>query len=107
MNLLHSNHIDTHAKPLRVSAPALYNEMVKVAEQFNVQPYDLHAQLIKKNDGYELKILFSYGFSQTASITVSHEQLNKPDEVIIHFFNQTAEDCKQHLIKDYFKILKV
>ncbi|MFS0862905.1 hypothetical protein [Fredinandcohnia sp. 179-A 10B2 NHS] len=94
-------------KLLRFAAPSLYQKMVDVFSKYNIHSYDIHATVVKQTDGYEVKLRFSQSFSQTVSTFVSFEQATEPDEEVATFFKETAETCKNQLISDYYKMIKV
>ncbi|MCH1624324.1 hypothetical protein [Fredinandcohnia quinoae] len=91
---------------LRFAAPALYQRMVETFSKYNIHPYDIHGTMLKNETGYELKLRFSNDFSQSVSTQISVEQAKNPDEKITHFFEETADKCKNQLISDYFKMVK-
>ncbi|THE12734.1 hypothetical protein E1I69_10085 [Bacillus timonensis] len=94
-------------KLLRFAAPNLYQKMVDVFSSYNIHSYDIHATVVKQEKGYDLTLRFSQSFSQSVTTFVSFEQAKDPDEEFISFLKETAEKCKNQLISDYYKMIKL
>ncbi|WP_449538791.1 hypothetical protein [Ferdinandcohnia sp. Marseille-Q9671] len=94
-------------KLLRFAAPVLYQKMVETFSEYNIHSYDIYATTVKQEKGYDVTLRFSQSFSQSVTTFVSFEQAQKPDDKIDSFFKETAEKCKNQLISDYFKMIKV
>ncbi|WP_453991753.1 hypothetical protein [Bacillus nitroreducens] len=94
-------------KLLRFVAPALYQKMVETFLAHNIHSYDIYATVVKQENGYELTLRFSQSFSQSVTTFVSFEQAKNPDAEIETFFKETAEKCKNQLISDYYKMIKL
>ncbi|MEH7225140.1 hypothetical protein V7112_15120 [Bacillus sp. JJ1566] len=94
-------------KLLRFAAPNLYQKMVDTFFEYNIHSYDIYATVVKQEEGYDLTLRFSQSFSQSVTAFISFEQANDPDEEIASFFKETAEKCKNQLISDYYKMIKL
>ncbi|WP_258000390.1 hypothetical protein [Bacillus sp. Marseille-P3661] len=94
-------------KLLRFAAPNLYQKMVEVFSNYNIHSYDIYSTVVKQEQGFEVKLRYSRSFSQSVTVFVTFEQAMKPDEEVIQFFKETAETCKNQLISDYFKMVRV
>ncbi len=94
-------------KLLRFAAPSLYQKMVEIFLEYNIHSYDIYATVVKQEEGFDLTLRFSQSFSQSATAFVSFGQAKEPDEEITGFFKRTAEKCKNQLISDYYKMIKL
>ncbi|WP_223254492.1 hypothetical protein [Bacillus sp. HNG] len=94
-------------KLLRFAAPNLYQKMVDVFSSYNIHSYDIYATVVKQEKGYDLTLRFSQSFSQSVTAFVSFEQAKNPDEEVTSFLKETAEKCKNQLISDYYKMIKL
>ncbi|EEM58309.1 MULTISPECIES: hypothetical protein [Bacillus cereus group] len=94
-------------KLLRFAIPTLYKQMLEVFEKYHIHPFDIQGTIVKKENGYNVIIRFSQSFSHTATIFVNFEQATHPDEEMIHFFEETAKQCRSQLVKDYYKMIKL
>lgn len=94
-------------KLLRFVAPTLYEKMVEVFAAQNIHSYDIYATVVKQEGGYELSLRFSQSFSQSVTTFISFDQAKDPDEETLVFFKETAEKCKNQLISDYYKMIKL
>ncbi|MDQ0229964.1 hypothetical protein [Metabacillus malikii] len=93
---------------LRFAAPALYKKMVEVFSKKNIHPYDIYATAKDRVDGLTLTISLSQSLSaKPISADFSFDQANNPDERVETFFQETVETCKQQLISEYFKMIKL
>ncbi|WP_042455072.1 hypothetical protein [Neobacillus dielmonensis] len=92
---------------MRFAAPVLYEKMAEVFSFYHIHPFDFHGTLQEVEDGFEITIMFSTNFSQSVTTLVTFEQARNPDEQVIRFFKQTAEQCKTQLIADYYKMIKL
>jgi hypothetical protein len=91
---------------LRFGAPELYNKMVETFSAYHLHPHDVHATLVKSENGLAVTLNFTADFSQSLSANFSLEQAADPDEAVSRFFEGVAERCKGLLIADYYRMLK-
>jgi hypothetical protein len=98
---------DLEKKLLRFAAPNLYQVMVDVFSAHHIHPYDIYGSVVKKENGFDVTLRFSQSFSQFVTTFVTFDQARIPDEGIISFFKETAEKCKNQLISDYYKMIKL
>ncbi|MBP2239682.1 hypothetical protein J2Z40_000235 [Cytobacillus eiseniae] len=92
---------------LRIAAPAVYKKMVEIFEQYHIHPYDMQGIVLRKNDGLEITLRLSHNYAELSSTHISFDQVKKPDSKITQFFEQAAERCKDQLITDYYKMIKL
>ncbi|WP_010677861.1 hypothetical protein [Bacillus timonensis] len=98
---------EIEGKLLRFAAPSLYQKMIEVFSSYNIHSYDIYATVVKLDEGYDLTLRFSQSFSQVVTAFISFEQATNPDEEMNTFFKETAEKCKNQLISDYYKMIKM
>lgn len=92
---------------LRFATPRLYERMVETFSKYNLHPYDTEATVRRKHDSIDISIKLTGNAANLASTTISLNQANEPDEEVNTFFETSAEECKNLLIKDYFKMIKL
>ncbi|KOP82758.1 hypothetical protein AMS60_09905 [Bacillus sp. FJAT-21945] len=92
---------------LRIAAPNVYRRMIETFEKYNIHPYDAHGTVIKTQEGLEITLRLSNHFNEIAKTEISFEQAQRPDKELSCFFEQAAEKCKNQLITDYFKMIKL
>lgn len=97
----------SHEKPLRVVLPKLYNYLVKELESFHVHAYDIQANAVEKDSGYQIMIHYGEGFSQLESQFFFYKSINNLDESITEYIGTIGEKCKQVMVADYFKMMKM
>jgi len=94
-------------KLLRFAAPELYKKMAEVFSTYHIHPHDVHAVITKLDDTWEVSLRFASDFSETIPTYFTTEQVNDPDEIVTHFFEEAAGKCKTQLIADYYKMIKL
>lgn len=92
---------------IRVISPSLYSHIASELETIHIHPYDVRVNGIKKENGMELIIRFGDGYAHMKSELFSFEAIEKLDECITEFIKQVGEECKQTMIADYYKMLKM
>ncbi|WP_462408840.1 hypothetical protein [Neobacillus sp. Marseille-QA0830] len=92
---------------MRFAAPGLYEKMAEIFSSYHIHPFDFHGTLMEEEEGYEVIIRYSTNFAQSATMHITFEQARNPDEQVIVFLKQTAEQCKTQLIADYYKMIKL
>lgn len=92
---------------LRIAAPNLYNKMLESFSKYNLHPYDTESSVIKNQNGMDITIKLAGSQSMLATTKITAKQANEPDEEVISFFESSAEKCKNLLIKNYFKMIKL
>jgi hypothetical protein len=93
-------------KLMRFAAPALYEKMVEAFEDLHIHPYEIHATVIKNENGMDVCLRFSADYSQSITNHFDNEQVMQPDEEVNLFFQNAANQCKALLIADYYKMMK-
>jgi hypothetical protein len=96
----------TKAMPLRFVKPEYYRMLLRELEVYHLHPFDVHASAIAAED--ELTIVIRYGDRAVWKCqSLLGEDANAAEGAIADFFRETAEDCKNTLIADYYKMMKV
>ena len=94
-------------KALRVVSPKLFNYITKILEEANIHPYDIQASSIKTKNGLQVFIQYGENFTQSQSAYFSFKSVEMLDDEIFHFVKEIAESCKETMIADYFKMMKM
>lgn len=92
---------------LRIAAPNVYKKMIETFEKYNIHSYDAQGTVIKTQEGLEITLRLSNHYTKIAQTKISFDQAQQPDEELSYFFEQAAEKCKNQLITDYFKMIKL
>lgn len=92
---------------LRFTAPKVYDQMVETFSKHKIHPFDTEATVVQKDGRMAISIKLAGGASELASTTISLNQAKEPDEEVVSFFETSAEECKNLLIKNYFKMIKL
>lgn len=91
--------------PLRIAAPDVYETLVKTLGDGHVQPYDVKADAIKKEDGLLLSLSYGEGFKHTKTYFFTYASLKQMDDEVTSFFHGIKEACKKTLISDYLQTM--
>lgn len=92
---------------LRFAAPKLYGKMMETFSKYNLHPYDTESSALKKEDGMDITLKLAGSNSVVATTHLTRKQIEQPDEDVVSFFETSAEECKNLLIKNYFKMIKL
>jgi hypothetical protein len=99
--------MDQAEKMMRIVAPNLYNQIVTILEEDNIHPYDIEANVIEETSGFKVVIRFGEGFTQERSEVFSYKSIEDMDTEITEFIHSISEECKQVMVSDYFKMMKM
>lgn len=94
-------------RPLRVMLPTFYNYLIMELEKECIHAYDIQANAVESKTGYVIHIFYGQGFTQTSSNFFSHSSIENVDESVKEYIKTIAEKCKQVMIADYFKMMKM
>lgn len=92
---------------LRAVSPELFEHITAELEKSNIHPNDIQANAIKKDDGLDVTVRFGDNFGQTRSQFFAYADINSNHESINTFANDIAEACREVMIADYFKMMKM
>ncbi|HLQ71726.1 MAG TPA: hypothetical protein VK142_07970 [Bacillota bacterium] len=92
---------------LRAVSPDLFNVIISELEKYNIHLNDIQANVIIKEDGLDVIVLFGEHFNQTKSRFFTHESIESQFEDIQRFAYDIAEACREVMIADYFKMMKM
>lgn len=93
-------------KPMRMVAPALYQQLVSIFDEFHIHPYDIKANVKQKKEGLEILLRYGETFSKGQSRYFRQQDIEEQNSTVKSFFKETAESCKETLIADYYKMMK-
>ncbi len=91
---------------MKLAAPRLYEALEKELEQQHIHPHDIYATVTEAEQGLEIGLRFAQQQGYSTSLVIKWDQIDEPDEATTRFFRQSAQQCKKHLIADYFKMIK-
>lgn len=94
-------------RALRAVSPKLFRYISETLEEGNIHPYDIQASSVEKEDGLQVFIQYGDNFTQSKSAYFSYQSIEKLDKEIETFIKEIAEACKQTMIADYFKMMKM
>lgn len=92
---------------LRIVLPDLYKDIVDKLKEQHIHAYDIQASAVKKENGFEVFIRFGEGFTQKQSQYFTYEAIEKTDQAITNFVEGIGKACKEIMIADYFKMMKM
>lgn len=92
---------------LRAVSPKLYNYITEILEESNIHPYDIQTSTIKTDEGLQVFVQYGENFKQSQSSFFSFETINNLDSEINDFTKEIADACKEAMIADYFKMMKM
>ncbi|MGY0691712.1 hypothetical protein ACW2QC_02825 [Virgibacillus sp. FSP13] len=94
-------------QPIRILFPKLYEYIETELENLHVHPYDIQANIAEEGSEYRILIHFGDGFAHTKSQLFTLEAINQLDTQITEFIKELGEKCKEVMIADYFKMMKI
>lgn len=100
-------HSEGEQVTLRAVSPQLYNYITEILEESNIHQYDFEASTIEIDNGLQVFIQYGENFSQSQSAFFTFTEINQLDEKIKSFVEEIAEACKEVMIADYFKMMKM
>lgn len=92
---------------LRIGAPRLYERMMEAFSKHRIHPFDTEGKVVKKKDRIHITLTLAGSTSPLATKEFTLQQAKEPDQEVISFFEGTAEECKNLLIKNYYKMIKL
>ncbi|WP_232699246.1 hypothetical protein [Brevibacillus daliensis] len=101
------NHDMSSEQPLRSVIPACYHRLLEEFKAFHLHSYDVKADTIIQDGGYSIILRFGDDLKHVKEKLFSHEMVTNLDTTVIDFFRDAGESCKQALIADYFKMMKL
>lgn len=97
----------TIEQPIRMVFPELYDFLNTELEKLHIHSYDYQATIAEKKDGYEIFLRFGEGFTQTLSRFFGYEVIEEKGQDLLDFIQLMGESCKNILVADYFKMMKM
>lgn len=92
---------------LRAVSPKLFRYITEVLDESNIHPYDIQASTIKTDAGLQVFIQYGENFKQSQSQLFSYESIERLDNEVHEFVTEIAASCKETMIADYFKMMKM
>ncbi|MCJ0931074.1 hypothetical protein [Virgibacillus halodenitrificans] len=95
-------------QPLRILLPELYQYIIEyLEEQHNIHSYDIQVFVMNQHDGYQLSFAFGEDYSHQEKITLTLKQIQNKEDNIKPFIKEFGEKCKETMIADYYKMMKM
>ncbi|WP_019378444.1 hypothetical protein [Virgibacillus halodenitrificans] len=95
-------------QPLRILMPELYQYIIEyLEEQHNIHSYDIQVFGMKQKVGLQLSFAFGEDYSHQEKKTFSLEQFHNKEKDIKPFIEEFGEKCKETMIADYYKMMKM
>jgi len=95
------------SKPVRIVNPDLYNIIADTFfETHNLHPHDFQADLSEESEGYQLRLSFGEQFRASEEIFLTDEDIDEKSDKLTSFLKETANTCREVMVKDYFKMMK-
>ncbi|MGM8364955.1 hypothetical protein ACLIBG_05650 [Virgibacillus sp. W0181] len=95
------------AKGLRVIDPKLFRYIVnKLNDSHNIHSYDIEALAVKEASGLTITLRYGENYAQSKEAFFSFEIINNRSEELNAFIQEAADECKEVMVADYFKMMK-
>jgi len=95
-----------HKKSLRAVSPKLHLLIMSELEsKYNIQPYDVQAEAIKKDKGIQVLLKFGERFTHQEEQYFPFSQIRKESKVLDAFIQSSGEACKEVMIQDYYRMM--
>lgn len=91
---------------LRIASPELYDIIIEELEKHNIHSYDIEMNANKDENGIQIILLYGEKFNYEKERYFSYQTIETDKSEIIKFANETGEDCKEIMIKEYFKMMR-
>lgn len=93
-------------KSLRAVSPKLYRLiMAGLEDEYHIQPYDVQAEAVKKDTGFQVILRFGEQFTENQEQFFSFEAVSEKSDQVKEFVQTAGDACKQVLIEDYYRIM--
>ncbi|WP_051263205.1 hypothetical protein [Tuberibacillus calidus] len=93
--------------PLFIAEPKLDHILKMMMEEKHIHTYEMEAYGTKREDGIEVAILYGLTDKQMVTAYFTQEAVETEDPAISKFFSETVEKCKESLIADYYKMIRL
>lgn len=92
---------------LRAVAPHLFEQITTELELYNIHLNDIQANVVKKDEGLHVIVLFGENFTQSKSHFFSSAKDDVNEIEMKQFAHKIAEACREIMVADYFKMMKM
>lgn len=93
-------------KPLRFIEPDLYQLLLAELQRKHLHSYDMKASAIKDQTGVTLILRYGDELHSSKQAYFSYEAIRQRAEELIDYLDKVTEECKETIIRDYYKMLK-
>src|SRR5690625_6412968 len=94
-------------RTLRAVSPELYHYITEKLAEDKIHQYDIQASTIETADGLQVFVQYGENFTQSQAQFFAHEAIKKGNQEIAACTDEIAEACKETMIADYFKMVKM
>lgn len=94
-------------KSLQIIDPKLYRYIVEeLNERHNIHSYDTEILATKENSGLTLIIKYGQNFAHSKERFIKNKSLKNQEDDFVKFVHEVADECKEVMIAEYFKMVK-
>lgn len=94
-------------KSLRVIDPKLFKYIVhELNERHNIHSYDIETLAEKEAAGLNLTIRYGENYSHSKEAFFAYDTLKERADDLNDFIHEVADNCKEVMVADYFKMMK-
>lgn len=94
-------------KPLQIIDPKLYRYIVEeLNDRHNIHSYDTEILATKEDSGLTIIIKYGENFTHSKEELFIYETLKNRGDDFIKFVHEVADECKEVMIAEYFKMMK-
>src|SRR5699024_9093460 len=94
-------------RTLRAVSPELYHYITEKLADENIHQYDIQSSTVETGDGQQVFVHTGENSKQSQSQFFSHESIKRGNQEIEACTDEIAEACKETMIADYFKMVKM
>lgn len=98
---------ETGALPLFIVSKDLYEIFCDQLARVHLQLYDMEALGKATDDGVNVMLAYGAAFDHGETASFSYIEIKNRAPVVARFFQEAAEKCKETLIRDYYKMIKL
>ncbi|PWU66721.1 MULTISPECIES: hypothetical protein [Gracilibacillus] len=88
-------------------SPFLYQQLLDTIQKENLHSFDIDAHVIKGNHHIEIEIYFGENFQHVTKQSFPVKILEERDQDYLNFCTKIGQTCKETMIQDYFKMMKL
>lgn len=106
MNGKQGQELMVNERPLRFVDRELYQLLLDECESKHVHSYDIKASAIADKLGVTLILRFGDDLNHCKETFFTHQSIRQKDIEVRTYLQMVTEECKEVIIRDYYKMLK-